>query len=140
LGAVYSITVDAVGSPGARIFYLQIQTTHDDLITFLLEKTQAILLAEQLDDLLAALSQQFPTLALVDVDPVPALQPPESVRFRAGKFGLQYESTMDLIDLEIRELVGTDRQAATINFWITRRQARTLSTHAQHIARQGVGH
>src|SRR5207244_3226477 len=84
--AVRSITVDAVGAPGARIFYLQVQTEQGEVESFLLEKTQAILLADQIHDLLAELAQRYTKLPVdAPENPVP-LQIPDSVRFRAGKF------------------------------------------------------
>ncbi len=135
---VRSITVDAVGVPGARTFYLQVQTESGEVLTFLLEKTQALLLSEQMSGLFDAVSEQYPELPSVEPGSPPALFEPESVRFRAGKFALKYEASTDQLEFEVREMVGEGIPAGA-RFWITRQQARTLGEHARRVAKQGLG-
>jgi uncharacterized repeat protein (TIGR03847 family) len=137
MSAVRSITVDAIGAPGARVFYLQVQTETGTLVSFLLEKTQAILLAEQIEQLLTDISRRYPVLASEPVENNVPLQTPESVRFRAGKFGLQYEHESDLVELDIREM-GATGTPAEAKFFMRRNQAQTLSEHARDVARQGI--
>ncbi len=134
-----SITVDAVGKPGARIFYLQAQLEDGKLITLLLEKTQATILAEQTATLFDDLAQRNPPLPLPAPAQTPELQHPEAVLFRAGKLALQYNADVDLVGLEIAELRGLDQgKPAVLRLWTTRAQMRALGSQAQHVVRSGL--
>jgi uncharacterized repeat protein (TIGR03847 family) len=134
---VRSITLDAVGVPGARTFYMQAQYEDGKLISILLEKTQAILLAEQIDALLDSLAQRNPPLT--EHAQVPELQHPEQVMFRAGKLGLQYDADVDLVRLEVAELRGIGQGSpAVLRVWTTRQQMRVLSDRAQRVLRGGL--
>jgi uncharacterized repeat protein (TIGR03847 family) len=101
---VRSITVDAVGAPGARTFYLQARLADGKLATILLEKTQALSLAEQAEQV-ASLLLDLPG----DPGPaqtLPTLESTAEVMFRAGKLALQYDEALNLVGFEIRELRG----------------------------------
>jgi uncharacterized repeat protein (TIGR03847 family) len=143
--AVQSITVDAIGAPGARTFYLQAHRAskrdgdENQMVSILLEKTQALNLADQIDDLLRQLAQTQPDLpSLSDVE-VPLLIPPENVSFRAANIGLQYEHPVDLVKLEVSELRGIDQGTPEmLHLWVTRAQLRALGNHARDAAISGA--
>lgn len=136
---VRAITVDAVGVLGARTFYLQFEDASGQVRSLLMEKTQALMLADQIEDFLEGLSQRYPQLAHISPITVPALRVPESVMFRAGHFALQYKGEADLIGLEISELRGIDQGTpATLLVWATRQQMRAVTDHARRVARSGV--
>ncbi len=137
--AVQSITVDAVGQPGARTFYLQAQREENETISILLEKTQAVILADQTDNLLRQLAETHPNLPTISENEVPPLILPEKVVFRAGNIGLQYVESVALVKLELTELRGMDQGTPDmLNLWITRSQLRALGTHARDVALSGA--
>lgn len=131
---VQSITVDAVGEPANRTFYLQAQDRQGAYLSLLIEKTQAILIADQVEELLKELA-----LPPSEDDNLPALHNPEDVLFRAGELGLQYESDSDLYRLDIRELRGKDQgEPDTLTLWTTRQQLRALGRQARQVASRGL--
>ena len=136
---VLSITLGAVGQPGARVFYLQVVSLSSGVQSLLLEKAQALLLAEQIDVVLNALAKQDSALSVSAGSTAPALQPPTAIVFRAGSFGLQYDPVADLVALEIFELLGENQGTPdSLIVWATRQQLRTLSDTAQRVARRGL--
>ena len=136
---VRAITVDTVGEPGARTFYLLAQRDDGESVSLLLEKTQAMLLAEQIGVLFDDLARRNPTLAPVEPAQIPKLQHPARVLFRAGNLALQYNAEVDLISLEIAELRGLNQGIpAVLRLWATRPQIRALGNQAQHVARSGL--
>jgi len=136
---VQSITLGAVGQPGARVFYLQIVGSSGSRISLVLEKTQALILADQIDGLLDELQRQYPTLAAPAPIAAPALQVPDSTLFRAGKFGLQYNPEADWVAFQVTELRGLDQGTPdSLDVWVTRAQLRSLSDTAQRVAEQGA--
>lgn len=138
---VRSLTIDAVGEPGERIFYFQYEDASGQICSLLLEKTQALMLADQVDDLFA----QFPELSttagnLPDYRP-PRFEEPSSVMFRAGQFALKYQAKADLIGLDVSELRGIDQGTpAHIQLFVSPRQLRTLADHARDVARRGIAY
>jgi len=136
---VRSVTVDAVGEPGSRTFYLQARFEDGKLVTLLLEKTQAMILAEHIDALFEHLMQRDPRLPSTEPAQVPELQHPEPVLFRAGKLALQYNADVDLVGLEIAELRGIDQGTpAVLRLWVTRDQMRALGNQAQRVVHSGL--
>lgn len=140
---VQSITVDAIGQPGARTFYLQAhrveESKPEEIISILLEKTQALALADQIDDLFSQLVQTQPELPSVSDVELPPLIPPENVTFRAGNIGLQYEQASDLVKLEIRELRGIDQGTPDmLHLLVSRSQLRALGIHAREVVQSGA--
>lgn len=139
--SVRAITVDAVGMPGMRTFYLQVEQGDGQRCSLLMEKTQALMLADQIEDCLEGLSRRYPQLIPVRPLNTPALRgpEPESVMFRAGHFALQYNGEADLIGLEISELRGIDQGTpAVLLVWATRQQMHALADQARRVARSGL--
>jgi probable phosphomutase (TIGR03848 family)/uncharacterized repeat protein (TIGR03847 family) len=125
---VKTITLDAVGEPGSRTFYLQAVGEKIDPVTFVLEKPQAAMLAARIHDLPGDQGLQA-------AEP-PALIAPERVMFRVGKFALQYDS--DQVCLTLEEVPGTGQEAPrTIRLWATFQQARALADHALQVVQRG---
>ncbi|MEP7287167.1 MAG: MSMEG_4193 family putative phosphomutase [Chloroflexota bacterium] len=133
--AVHSVTVDAVGEPRSRTFYVQATRETGEVATVLIEKTQALLLAEQIE----ALFKQHPDLATLRTAEVPTLQNPEPVLFRAGKFELHYNVEIGLVSVNIIEMLGVDQATPEVlNLWASVPELRTLAEHAQQVARSGA--
>lgn len=136
---VNSIVVDAVGKPGERVFWLQVTGTTVETaepVSFVMEKTQALMLARQIDDLFVTLGPDLD----VETQPgdIPALAAPESMLFRAGKFTLQYDHDSSLVCITLEEMLGADQGTPrTIRLWATRRQIKALGKHARQVAQRG---
>ncbi len=136
---VRSITVDALGAPGNRTFYLQVQHQAGDIVSILLEKTQAIILIEDIDRLFDELRRHFPGLEPLMAGVAPALRSPERVVFRAGQIALQYDVDSDLVGLEIVELRGVGQgEPEMLSLQATRQQMRTLGEHIRRVVRGGL--
>jgi len=143
LDRVDRITADAIGEPGARIFYLQARRG-EDLVTVLVEKEQVQLLAASVLDLLATIGLE--TATGPDEDAMDLEQPFEP-RWRAGRLSIGYEEDSDLFLLEIEEFqpeVDEDdtelllrQEAETLRLWATREQMFALSRHSAAVADRG---
>lgn len=106
------VVIGTVGYPGSRSFYLQVRTGAQ-IVSIGLEKEQAGLLAEKIDEILDELmsadgnSLSIPSktpVELVDNDP---LEPVEE-QFRAGAMGLGWDPSTAQVVIEGYPLVVTD--------------------------------
>jgi probable phosphoglycerate mutase len=126
--------VDAIGQPGMRVFYLQ-AVAHDDPdpVTFVMEKTQALMLAGQIEDFLGA---QFADLTPMQDGDNPPLAEPEKIMFRAGEFALKSEGGQ--VCLTVGEMLGEGMGAArNVQLWLTPPQAARLAERARAVAAAG---
>jgi hypothetical protein len=119
--------------PGMRTFYLQVEQGDGQRCSLLMEKTQALMLADQIEDCLEGLSRRYPQLIPVRPLNTPALRgpEPESVMFRAGHFALQYNGEAELRGID----QGTP---AVLLVWATRQQMHALADQARRVARSGL--
>jgi probable phosphomutase (TIGR03848 family)/uncharacterized repeat protein (TIGR03847 family) len=123
-----TITVDAVGEPGNRVFYLQARGENGDPVSVVIEKTQATMLADEIDNWFGELAGE------VEVGEVPAFTEPKDALFRGGKFTLSSDADMLLLDVEEHALSGTPH---TLRIGMSRQQAKTLSEQARRVVAQG---
>jgi len=131
LKPVSHITVDTIGRPGHRVFYLQ-ASQGARLVTLIIEKQHALALVSGLDDLLAELSARFPRRFVASSSPpdIKLRQPVEPL-FRVGQMGLAYDKRVDLVVLVAYQLsLEGEENAPFIRFWGTREQMRTLRNQA----------
>lgn len=142
LGSVERITADAIGEPGARVFYLQAHGT--ELVTVIVEKQQVQLLAASVLELLSTLELET---GIGPADEAMALEEPFEPRWRAGRLSLGYEQDRDLFLVEITEFVpeleADDPQAAEfadaeeIRAWATREQMFAFARYGSAVAGRG---
>lgn len=135
------ITIDAVGSPGQRLFLLQ-ASDGSRVVTLKIEKQQAEILAEGIDQFLEELSQEFPSMLLSPSEthePDVSLHEPVEVLFTIGQMGLGYDEAEESLVLVARELVPEDEadEATVARFWISPDQMRALGQHVRQVAAQG---
>ena len=138
------ITVDAIGQPGKRVFYIQgWRETDLQPVTIIIEKIQLQSLALGMDQMLAELAKQKPELAVpaaeYEADKM-RISPPVDPLFRAGEMGLGYDADHDMIVILVREVVmeGADpEQAAEVRFWCTRAQTRRLADWSREVIQRG---
>jgi uncharacterized repeat protein (TIGR03847 family) len=142
LRPISHITIDAIGQPGKRIFYLQgRQGTRS--VTLIVEKIQVQSLAVGLDQFMTEVQQQFPELTDAGDDYVEdqmRIQPPVDPLFRVGELGLGYDAENDLVVLVAREVVAEDQdpeQAKAVRFWCSRAQVRAMCRWGMQIVSQG---
>lgn len=135
LNPVTFITIDTVGKPGERVFYLQ-AGRGNQLITLIIEKQHALALVASIDELLAELDARFPKIIQMESGTV-QLQFPLDPKFRVGQMGLGYDESVDMVVLIAYQLTGNegldldeDMDAAVARFWGTREQMRLLRDRA----------
>jgi len=144
LNPVSHITVDAIGQPGQRVFYIQAwKEEQPQVTTVIVEKIQVQSLAIGVEQLLAEVANRKPDLpeaeAEYDEDKM-HIHPPVEPLFRAGDIGLGYDPANDLVVVQAREIVmeGDDPdEAAIVRFWCTRTQARQMARWGSQVVSRG---
>jgi uncharacterized repeat protein (TIGR03847 family) len=124
------ITIDTIGPPGERVFYLQ-GGRGPQVVTLIIEKEHALALVSGLDDLFA----ELPASQLAGGDHVSSfdvgLQQPVEPLFRVGQMGLAYDESSDMVVLVAYQLASEDQEdVPAVRFWGTREQMRTLRRQA----------
>jgi uncharacterized repeat protein (TIGR03847 family) len=158
LGPVDRITADAIGEPGARVFYIQARAGVE-LVTVIVEKQQVQLLAASVLELL----EDVPGAELVTElgagsggAPVPggstmALEEPIDPRWRAGRLSIGFDQDRDLFLLEVEEFqpdladlevddprsVVPETEPESIRIWASPAQMLALSRHGAEVAARG---
>ncbi len=137
LNPVSHLTIGTVGPPGERVFYLQ-GSRGSDVISTIIEKQQASMLASSLETLLEDLAKKFPTEE--EREPVwtdMRLREPIEPLFRVGNMGLGYNEELDRVVIVAYEIVEEDEEASAVSFWASRTQAYALIKHANEVVSAG---
>lgn len=133
------LTVGTLGEPGKRTFYLQAITGLESYAV-VIEKEQALALANAIDQLLEELADRY-EIPPPRPDRIPSgdleLQLPIEGRFRVGQLILGYEERSAQVVLTAQEAVVEGESGASARFWVTRDQAAALGRHVRSIAQQG---
>ncbi len=137
---VSHITVDAIGTPGQRTFFLQ-ASQGLMVLTMVMEKEQAAALANAINQLLDQVETEEDreeySNASVDV----ALHEPVDPEFRIGQMGLGYEERLGQVVIIVQELLSEEeaktRDPMVARFWMNKAQARALSQHAAEVVVAG---
>jgi len=142
LDPVNLITIDAIGKPGQRVFYIQ-ATRVDEVVTLIVEKAQVQTLAVGIEQFLSELKEKYPDLSEAsndyDVDKM-HIYPPVDPLFRVGELGLGYDAERDLIVLMAREVLTEGQEEEEVSlarFWVTRAQLRAMSSWGVEVASHG---
>ena len=142
LRPVDHITVDALGQPGKRIFYLQ-GWQGERTITLIIEKLQLQTLAVGIEQFLAEVQEKVPSLSEASAEfeeEQMRIHPPLDPLFRVGEFGLGYEAENDLMVLVAHELIPEEtplEESGVVRFWCTRDQLRALARWGIEVASRG---
>jgi uncharacterized repeat protein (TIGR03847 family) len=145
LNPVNHITVDAIGQPGERVFYLQGKNS-EQVITLLVEKFQIQTLSLAIENLMSELREKMPDI--VDASPdyheeEMALEPPLDPLFRVGELSLGYDPEQDLMVLIAKEVPmelsdeSEEDELSEIRFWCTRSQLWALGRWGIELASRG---
>jgi len=131
LDPVDHITVDAIGKPGNRVFYIQ-GTKGDEKITLIIEKIQLQSLIAASEQFFTEISQSYDGISKPDPDITESemeIHPPVDPKFRVGEIGLAYDNARDLVCIITKEWAALDSEQAergTVNYWCTRKQLAAL--------------
>jgi len=142
LHPVDHISIDALGQPGKRIFYIQ-GWQGERTVTLIIEKLQLQTLAVGVEQFLAEVQEKVTALreASAEYDEEQMrIHPPVDPLFRVGEFGLGYDAENDLMVLVARELMpeGTpEEEGGVVRFWCTRDQLRALARWGIEVASRG---
>ena len=99
-----------VGQPGERTFFIQARTG-SKLISVSLEKTQVQALSERLTYMIREIKQSDPTIIIQKLtrDDEP-LETPIEEDFRVGVIGLAFESSRELIQIDLQAVAEGDEE------------------------------
>lgn len=148
LRPVSHITVDAIGPPGQRVFYLQ-GAKGNEVVTLIIEKFQLHTLIIGMEQFLAEVRQRLPLLreASNQYDEVRMhIHPPVEPLFRVAEFGLSYDGESDLVGLVAREVPMPSPEAdvddaveigTVVKLWATRDQVRAMGNWGMEVASRG---
>ncbi len=138
------ITVDAIGKPGERVFYLQGKNV-DRVVTLLVEKFQIQTLSLAIENLMSELREKMPEIS--SASPVfneeeMLLDPPLDPIFRVGELSLGYDPEHDLMVLIATEVPSknqdTEEEAVSeVRFWCTRSQLWAMGRWGIELASRG---
>lgn len=137
LNPVSHLTIGTIGPAGQRTFYLQ-GSKGPDLVSLIIEKQQAAMLASSLETLLEELAQNTPTVE--DQEPVwtdVRLREPVEPLFRVGNMGLGFNDETGRIVVVAYELVEEEEEPNVVSFWASRNQAVSLVKHALESVQAG---
>lgn len=133
------LTIGTVGPPGMRTFYLQ-GGRGSQTISLVIEKEQAILLANSLETFLAELERKQPGGTRESSEPVwmdMRLREPVEELFRVGNMGLGYSEDQELVVIIAYELVEEGNDPNVVSFWVNRTQIQSLIKHVTDVVKQG---
>lgn len=138
---VSHITIDSIGPPGQRVFLLQARQG-TETITLKIEKEQAQVLAQGIDQLLEELAERFPREISKMEEPLSSefvLHEPIEPLFVVGQMGLGYDESEDAMVLVVQELTPEEEahNARGARFWVARGQMLALSRHVKEVVARG---
>lgn len=142
LNPVDSITVDAVGKPGERVFFLQ-AVSGKQVVSLLLEKLQVESLVVGVTEFFEELSKNYPALSPASAEYMEEamhIEPPVTPLFRVGSLGLGYDAESDRAILVAHEILGENQtmaEAGEISFWCSRDQLARLGKWGAEVASRG---
>lgn len=142
LNPISHITIDAIGKPGQRVFYIQ-ASQGEQLFTFIVEKIQVQTLAIGILQFLEEVRARHPELPEVDGDydeDQMRIEPPVDPLFRAGELGLAYDEAQDLMALAVNEILLSgmeEEDGREVRLWCSRDQMLALARRASEVAERG---
>lgn len=142
LDPVDTITADAIGKPGERVFYIQARKDAE-VITLVLEKIQLQSFTMGVEQFLKEILERFPQLdeASPDFDEANMhIAPPVDPLFHIGDFGLGYDTDRDLAVMVARQIIMEEEhanEALVARFWCTRSQLSALAVWSHQVINQG---
>jgi uncharacterized repeat protein (TIGR03847 family) len=119
------VTIDTIGPPGQRTFYLQ--AAQDELvITLIIEKEQAAAIAVAIGGALQQLDMIDEEFDLSGLDLLLPVEP----LFRVGKLELGYDQERDMLVIALEELTAEEGQGGRVRIWARHEQMAALARKA----------
>ena len=148
LDPVDHITVDAIGKPGSRIFYIQ-GRQGEQVVSLIIEKIQLQSLIAGVSEFLKEVVIKYPDRITTDVDlkeDAMRILAPVDPKFRVGDMGLAYDDERDLVCIIAREMdifqneeneedddeveleeIKKEDEGNAVRYWCTRGQLLTMA-------------
>jgi uncharacterized repeat protein (TIGR03847 family) len=141
LDPVDSITVDAIGKPGSRVFYIQ-GKKGSEVISLIIEKIQLQSLIMGVSDFLEEIKTRFNKDADLIVDyqeEAMLIRPPVEPLFRVGDMGLAYDESGDMVCIIAKEtpIDTPEEEGGVVRYWCTREQLLALANWAVVVIERG---
>lgn len=142
LKPVDRLTVDAIGQPGERVFYIQ-GSKDTQVVTILMEKIQVQTVCVGVEQFLSEILEKYPAILPHDEEydeTVMHIQSPIDPLFRAGEIGLAYDTDEDMAIVLVKEILAEQESGDDLNevrFWCSRSQLAALSRWGIEIASRG---
>lgn len=142
LNPITHLTLDAIGKPGQRVFYIQ-AFQGEQAYTFIVEKIQVQTLALGIVQFIEEIHTRHPHLPAEDGDydeTAMRINPPVDPLFRAGDLGLAYDDSRDLMVLAVKEILlsgMTEDDAREMRLWCSREQMLALARWAAEVVERG---
>ncbi len=143
---VTRITAGSIGDLGRRVFILQAKVD-GEIVSWVIEKNQALALGRGIPKLLEDIRQEFPELSepLVASEPNLTLSEPLAPEFRVGGIGLGYDRLHDLVVLTLQDAAEEEGEEAVeppadedaVQVYTTRGQALLLGRQAEAVVAAG---
>jgi uncharacterized repeat protein (TIGR03847 family) len=141
LNPVSHLTIATVGEPGQRKFYLQ-GSKGSEIVSMVVEKFQAALLADNLEELLEKLAREHDSVA--ESLNAPAnfdmrLRQPLDELFRVGNIGMGFNEEDGRLVIVAYESVDTEagEEPNLVSFWTTPAHIKVLIEHTRKIVKSG---
>jgi uncharacterized repeat protein (TIGR03847 family) len=147
LDPVDLITVDAIGKPGNRVFYiLGRQGTLE--VSLVIEKIQLQSLIVAVSEFLKEVKNKFPDLPSPEIDineESMRIKPPVDPKFRVGNMGLAYDDERDMACVIASEIGLTGEEGEedgllegnAVRYWCTRGQLLNLANWSAIVIERG---
>ncbi|MFN2187742.1 MAG: DUF3090 domain-containing protein [Candidatus Promineifilaceae bacterium] len=137
LNPVSHLTIGTIGPPGQRVFYLQ-GSKGSDVVSLIIEKQQAAILANSIETLLKEIGVDSPSeeereSVWIDM----RLREPVEPLFRVGNIGLGYNEAVRRAAIVAYELVDEEEEPNVVSFWGNRVQLQALAKHAEEVVKAG---
>ncbi len=145
LEPVDHITVDAIGKPGNRVFYIQ-GRQGEQVVSLIIEKIQLQSLIAGVAEFLKEVVSKYPDRVSTDIDlkeDTMRILAPVDPKFRVGDMGLTYDDERDLVCIIAREMdmfrdeeneeeagdgeFEKEDEGSAVRYWCTRGQLLTLA-------------
>jgi uncharacterized repeat protein (TIGR03847 family) len=141
LNPVDHITVDAIGKPGNRVFYIR-GIKGEEAISLIIEKIQLQSLILGIKDFLEEIDTRF------DKSPLPnpdykekdmQITPPVDPLYRVGNIGLAYDEENDVACIIAKEASATagDEETSVVRYWCSRAQLQIVALWGAVVLERG---
>jgi uncharacterized repeat protein (TIGR03847 family) len=113
LDRVEFITIDTIGPPGRRTFYLQV-IQEELIVTVIIEKEHASAIAIAIDSLMEQLGVPQEPTQIAGMDLIRPVQP----LFRVGQLRLGYDQERDMLIISAEAITAEEASSASVHIWI----------------------